>query len=376
MIIIPTLAFPAMTWKKIERLVVDGRREAKTPKIMKDRRQFLSATSLTCEEFQELFEKLKVHMCRAGYRQYSRSAKKNKCGAGRTHECPLIDRAAMALMQLRGTSGEITGLAFDVSYDVARAALDEIVPAIKSCVEIPRRVVARLLRQGANASLLEFVPDPESSLDAMVVNTTRPPWGKAGRAFYRRKKGNGLNVQTIVDWGGRFIDVSTSVPASVHDMKVFWQKADRALLRRFETIFADPGYTGAEKVPHTNIKVAAKRPPGGKLTDEEIAINRWISSKRFVVERGNAFIKNYGIVNKMHWYDSAKLDDVIQVVCGLINFRTVRRKKHPVNWGHANRPRRPPVSDPRNVRPEMHTSACQAVFDARDGQRQLTLLCY
>ena len=116
MIIILTLAFPAMTWKKIERLVVDGRRDAKTPKIMKDRRQFLSATSLTCEEFQELFEKLKVHMCRAGYRQYSRSAKKNKCGAGRTHECPLIDRAAMALMQLRGTSGEITGLAFDVSY--------------------------------------------------------------------------------------------------------------------------------------------------------------------------------------------------------------------------------------------------------------------
>ena len=149
-----------------------------------------------------------------------------------------------------------------------------------------------------------------------------------------------------------------------------------ALLRRFETIFADPGYTGAEKVPHTNIEVAAKRPPGSKLTDEEIAINRWISSRRFVVERGNAFIKNYGIVNKMHWYDSAKLDDVIQVVCGLINFRTVRRKEHPVNWGHASRPRRPPVSDPSNVRPEMHTSACQAVCDAGDGQRQLTLLCY
>ena len=65
----------------------------------------------------------------------------------------------MALMQLRGTSGAITGLAFDVSYDVARAALNEIASAIKACVEIPKRVVARLLRQGANASLLEFVPD-------------------------------------------------------------------------------------------------------------------------------------------------------------------------------------------------------------------------
>ena len=49
----------------------------------------------------------------------------------------------MALMQLRGTSGGITGIAFDVSYDVAMAAHDEIVPAIKACVDIPKRVVAR-----------------------------------------------------------------------------------------------------------------------------------------------------------------------------------------------------------------------------------------
>ena len=189
-------------------------------------------------------------------------------------------------------------------------------------------------------------------------------------------RGNGLNAQTIVGRGGRFIDAAAPVPASVHGMKAFRQKADRAPLGRFGAILADQGHAGAEKAPHTNTEAAAKRQPGGKLTDQDIARKRRISSRRLVVERGNALIKSHGIVNKMHWYDSEKLSGTIRAVCGPINFRTVRRKKHPVNWGHASRPRRPPVSDPRNVRPEMHTSACQAVFDARDGQRQLTLLCY
>ena len=74
-------------------------------------------------------------------------------------------------------------------------------------------------------------------------------------------------------------------------MKALRQKANRTPLRRFEFTFEDPCYAGSEKVPPTRIEAAAKRPPGGRLSDEEIARNRWIFSKRFVVERGNASSK-------------------------------------------------------------------------------------
>jgi len=207
----------------------------------------------------------------------------------------------------------------------------------------------------------------------MVAKTARSGAVPEGR--FAGARGNGLNAQTIVCGGGRFIDVAASVPTSVHGMKTFRQKADRALLGRFGAILADPGHAGAEKAPHTNTEAAAKRPPGGKLTDQEIARKRRISSRRFVVERGNALIKSHGIVNRMHWCDSEKPSGTIRAVCGPINFRTVRRKKHPANRGRASRPRRPPASDPRNVRPEMRTAACRAVPDAGDGQCRLAPLC-
>ena len=208
----------------------------------------------------------------------------------------------------------------------------------------------------------------------MVAKAARPGAMLEGR--FAGAGGSRPNAQTIAGRGGRFIDVSMSVPASVHGMKAFRQKADRARLGRFGAVLADQGHAGAEKAPHTNTEAAAKRPPGGKLADQDIARNRRISSKRFVVERGNALIKSHGIVNKMRWCNSEKLSGTIRAVCGPINFRTVRRKKHPANCGRASRPRRPPVSDPRSVRPEIRTAACRAVPDAGDGQCRLALLCY
>ena len=106
-------------------------------------------------------------------------------------------------------------------------------------------------------------------------------------------------MQAIADGGGRFVDVSASVPASVHGMKAFRQKADPAPLGRFESILANPGHTVAEKAPPANVEAAAGRQPCGRLTDEEIARNRRMPSKGFVVERGDAFIKSCGIVNTM-----------------------------------------------------------------------------
>lgn len=362
-----------MVWEKVERLEVYGRKDPVTPELMDDEDQFLSLTSLTLDEFMELYGMIEEYMCRVGYREHSKSATTNNYGAGRTHELTLIDRFAITLIQLRGTKGWEAGAIFRVSHSIAKAALKEIVPAIKACVNTPHRVAARLLRQGANASLLDFMPDPEAAIDATVINTTRPPRGRGKSVFYRRKKGTGLNIQTTVDLKGYFMDVAASVPASFHDMKVFKEKANLALLRKFDSTFADNAYTGADKLPSIHIEVASRRPPGGKLTEDALERNRWISSKRFVVERCNAFIKSYGIINQQHWYESEPMDSLLQAICGLINFRTARREKHPINWGNRKRPPRAPVPNPKNR--ELHpTTSCQMIFDARADQLGLAYM--
>lgn len=363
-----------MVWQKVERMVVDGRKEAYSPELGKDRDKFLSLTSLTWDEFVELYEKIKEHTCRMGYRRYSRSAKKNNYGAGRPHELPLIDRVVVSLIQLRGSSAQMASSVFRVSHDIAKAALDELLSAITACTDTPIKVAARLLHQGANRSLLEFMLDDDAAVDATVINTTRPSKGECASAYYRRKKGVGLNVQTIVDTKGYFVDIAVPMPASIHDIKVFRQNASPALLRQFRTVFGDNGYTSAEKVPHTHIEVASRRPPGGRLTDEAFARNVWIASRRYVVERGNAFIKNYGIVKRMHWYESEKLHRILQAIGGLINFRTARREKRPVNWGNGKRRPRPRKPNPEDLLPDYRTTtSCQTVFDQRAERFELTI---
>ena len=117
----------------------------------------------------------------------------------------------------------------------------------------------RPLRRGANAS--PRVHARSRGRARCGGHKDRPPRGKAGRAFCRRKTGGGRNVQAIADGGGRFVDVSASVPASVHGMKAFRQKADPAPLGRFESILANPGHTVAEKAPRANVEAAAGRQP-------------------------------------------------------------------------------------------------------------------
>ena len=83
-------------------------------------------------------------------------------------------------------------------------------------------------------------------------------------------------------------------------------------------------------------------------------INSWINSRKYRVEQVNSFIKNFGILDNLSWRDSKKLDELLQVICGVINFRTEHRRRHPVDWGHKNRPRRELVKKPKGFTIEKH----------------------
>ena len=169
----------------------------------------------------------------------------------------------------------------------------------------------------------------------------------------------------IVDNIGHVIDASKSVPAAAHDITLFRSHTSKALLRCFRSIFMDPGYTGVGEVPPVRLVIKSKRRPNRSLDHYEIVRNEWIGGQRYVVERNNSFIKDYGYTRQRHWYESDKLDDSVQVVCGLINFRTVRRRNKPLNWGHGNREPRHSAPDPDAVLQDyFKTTSCQTVFNA------------
>lgn len=350
-------------WRKYKRRTVDGQKKSIIPEYAKMPRRFRSYFGLNVREFKKLYKKTELAAAHMAHRE-RRIRNKRKYGAGRPHKCPLSDRLGMALMLLRGHSEEVVGGIFGVSCAVVRAALSELNPVLAKCLETPRRITWKIVHRRKNGSLDDYMSegekeagaedevvaelvDKEAAIDATVFNTTKPSDRDTYKLLSRRGKGVGLNVMTTVGPRGKIASLSEPAPASVSDANLYKATRNKALLKSFARAYTDRAFIGVEDDPEIFIIHGDKKPPGGELSAKSLAKNRWINSKKYHVERSNAFIKNFAIVKKMHWYDSHKLYETLQVICGLINYRIDERAKRPENWGHGNRT---PCKRPRKPR--------------------------
>ena len=334
-------------WRKHERRVIDGRRPSVMATLEGDLRKYLSFFGNTPREAHKLYGLVEPMVVKQVYRE-NRIRNKRKYGAGRIHECPLIDRMGMALMLLRGHSEQTVSHTFKVSCETARVTLMIFVRAFNKCLETPRRTTWEIVYRLRPGDLRAFM-DEKASLDATVFNTTKPPDKETFDAMYRRGKGLGLNVLTVVSHGSKIVYISDPLPASVNDVSTYKRVVNEGVLALFAAVYADRGFIGANKNENIRLVHGDKKPPGGQLSEESRNKNAWINHEKYRVEQANAFLKNFGIFKKLHWYESHKLYEILQATSGLINFRTDERKKHPINWGHANRPKRRLVQKPKNA---------------------------
>lgn len=309
-------------------------------------RKFRSFFGVNAREFKKLYDKVEPVYVKQEYRA-NRIRNKRKYGAGRIHECPLNDRIGMALMLMRGNTVEVVSEIFDVSCETVRKTLMKVVHVFNKCLKTPKRITWKIVYQLKPGDIRNFM-GKNASLDATVFNTTKPPDKETFDAMYRRGKGLGLNVMTVVSCDGELAYISEPVPASVNDAATYKLVVNEALLAVFECIYTDRGFIGVNKNPKVLLVHGDKKPPGGQLSEESRRKNAWINHEKYRVEQTNAFLKNFGIVNKMHWYQGQKLFKILQASGGLLNFRHEERKEHPENWGHANRPKRKLVQKPKN----------------------------
>lgn len=335
--------------QKVERLVLKGRRAPVFPVLKKWPRRFLSLTRITVGESSDLFKAVEAHMLRERGRTSTRRNRTRKLGAGRTHEFCLQDRFLMALMRIQGGTEENVSAIFNAPYGLVRAALDEILPVLKMCLETPRFLKWRVTHLRKDQNITDYMEPSKGALDAVVFPTTRPPEKEVRKAFSRGGKGVGLNVQTTVDANGKVIDATRSMPASIHDARVYKITRNGRLLRIFAVLLTDKGYFNVEKSGSIHLVHGDKKPRGGELSDRSRRKNAYINSQKYRVEQTNSHIKNFKILENIHWFEADKLDLLIQVICGLINYRIEHRKKNPVDWGHKNRVRPKRARKPRNM---------------------------
>ena len=117
--------------------------------------------------------------------------------------------------------------------------------------------------------------------------------------------------------------LSETYPGRIHDKRICVEEA-----RVFPSdigLFQDTGFQGYHPAG-VHIDQPKKKPKGKELTSEEKAENKIISSIRILIEHIIAGVKRCRIVKDV--FRNTKLDfadQVMEIACGLHNFRTTLR---------------------------------------------------
>jgi hypothetical protein len=190
---------------------------------------------------------------------------------------------------------------------------------------LPARTTAAFVAQlQADATPIDPEAPPFFCHDGTERPVARPKDGDEQAIYYSgKKKDHTIKNVVIVDATGAIRFLSATYAGRVHDKHI----ADEShyQLPEGSVLAQDSGFQGFA-LPGVIILQPKKKPPKGKLTDEEKADNRWISHIRILVEHSIGGIKVYRIVHDViRHYTSEIRDQVMEICCGLYNFRLRRQ---------------------------------------------------
>jgi hypothetical protein len=123
----------------------------------------------------------------------------------------------------------------------------------------------------------------------------------------------------VVDWQRYIHYLSATYEGKAHDKRIA-DESDYTFPDGSE-LYQDTGFQGFQRA-HVTVIQPKKKPRGGKLTAEEKAENRRISSIRVLIEHVIGSVKRYRMVR-----DTIRVkcevfrDMVMETCCGLHNFR-------------------------------------------------------
>lgn len=174
---------------------------------------------------------------------------------------------------------------------------------------------------------LEEYPElAEFIVDCTERAIQRPKETSVQEEYYSgKKKHHCIKNQILVSpRTKRILSVSGTLPGTIHDKKIF--DGDPAILRAPPDSIGmgDSAYQGTDgDNPHLKMVIPKKKPPGGKLSEEEKAANRAISSVRVRVEHSLSYLKHFGILNQKfrgRITNQQNLDLPIQTIACIYNF--------------------------------------------------------
>ncbi|MDM8535265.1 transposase family protein [Desulfobacterales bacterium HSG17] len=218
----------------------------------------------------------------------------------------------------------VIGFMFGMSQAQANVWIHILSQVLKAALaglgELPERVPQNLEK------ILREEGAEEISIDATEGRCQRPKDNEKQKQYYSgKKKTHTIKNNLIINNENRKVKyLSKTCEGKKHDKKICDE--EQPTYPEGITLNKDTGYQGYE--PEGVItRQPKKKPRGGELTHFEKNQNSIISSTRIVVEHVISGVKRCRIVKDVYRNTKENFDDlVMEIACGLHNFRTEHRK--------------------------------------------------
>lgn len=153
-------------------------------------------------------------------------------------------------------------------------------------------------------------------LDCTEQPIQRPSKGQK-EYFSGKKKQHTVKTEVRATSKGKITDISKPAAGSKHDFAIYKEQLP---LPADAIVITDMAYPALIKL-HRHVLIPRKKPRGGKLSEEDIAYNRWVNSQRVLIEHIIRQLKIFRILQ--HRYRNPRDTYAIKttLIAGLVNFK-------------------------------------------------------
>ncbi len=295
-------------------------------------REFLTATSLTHDEFARLLPAFAAaYAVRYPADQtWQGKVRQRQRGGGAAGNLPQMEDKLFFILVYQKTHPLQTmhGLQFELSQPQTNYWIHRLLPVLQRALAALKMAPERTASQVATSPLaLEGAPD--SVIDGTERRRQRPTNATKQKEHYsgKKKTHTDKNLVLINAHTTKVIYLGPTVAGKTHDKKA----ADDAPIHYppKATLGKDTGFQGYEPAGVLT-QQSKKKPRGQELSVADKFFNRLISSARVVVENVLAGVKRCRIVKDVLRLTTVGISDlVMEIACGLHNLRVSCRHPFP-----------------------------------------------
>jgi len=290
---------------------------------------FRSFTGLDVSEFDDTYRKIESRYDEYERKRLSKGRKRRErdVGAGHPFKLRVKDRVLMLLVYYRlYITYPLAGFLFDLDQSNVYRDIHMLEPLVKKCIPLPKKLYKIARRARTIEEVEAYFPGFRAFIDASEQEIPRPKDKRRRKSYYSgKKKKHTVKTQYMVNGDGLILHKTGHDKGRKHDYALFKDKHPETPPDVEK--YVDLGYKGVQKdFPERKWVIPVKKRRKRNLTRRERRYNRKIARKRVIVEHAISRVKKFNIMgnrfrNRLKHYDNAS-----DIVCGLVNLRTMRNK--------------------------------------------------